>query len=78
MEFTWLLFDQAKHSGGDRTFWGRVQDSPFKLTFGVDTMLLAVHDNSSEGLPHAARSAIHQAAAIPKGRRDLSRLPRRT
>ena len=70
MHGNWLLFNQAKHFCGYHAFRGRVQDGPLELTAGIGTMLLATRDNSSEGVPDAARSAIHRTAAVPKGRRD--------
>ena len=65
----WLLCDQAKHFCRYHAFRGRVQNGPLELPGGIGTMLLATRDNPSEGVPDAARSAIHRTAAVPKGRR---------
>jgi hypothetical protein len=69
-----LLSNQAKHCCGYHVFRRGVQDSPLELTARVGTMLVAVGDNSLEGVPDAARSAIHRAATVTERRRDRWRL----
>jgi len=67
------IFDRSKHCRGYHAFRCGVQDGALELMAGIGTILLAARDDSREGDPDSARSAIYGTAPIAESRRNRQR-----